>query len=505
MWRVLYHRRPAASTIDEQDHGVDPSSSAAAGAQESALRSGEQQGQQQEVAHQHQHRRLQSSDLMDLVDLQDFNIQLARVDTATPIQVYELTDLVTSWLNDSFERQLVELKYQQNGPGGGKYADFNSVMLLERKDGRRAARSLLSTSSSSSSWQFPTSVLPLQLSVWNDHERQRGRRLLRGSSSMSRGLADLASSGSQGQLFTAEFKGAALFSRNATQEKVPVDVVHFLQETALNNKTGLLELVQLSGAAGLGSAVVDLNAFTVAGSSGTGSPSSDSSLEAIIIVAVAVAAVAFLFLLVAIFWAWRYDRRNRQAYLASNASKEGTTTRRSMDPTHSQSSTIEEHLKRTKPVPVAEIVGESRLYPESVISEDISTSLSQYYRSGMSYANSASIVGGAEIGGPAAAKASSRDAAAAAAAAAGTSYGRSMGGQMRNMEHLNDAASVSSMESYGYSLDGYAPSTATPMPRDGVNNSSSATGGPLASRARREYDTDDNEDATNASMEEEKF
>jgi hypothetical protein len=501
MWRVLYHRRPAASTTDEHDHVADLSSAVGSGGQESSLPNGEQQ--QQEVAqHQHQHRRLQSSDLMDLVDLQDFNIQLARVDTATPIQVYELTDLVTSWLNDSFERQLVELKYQQVGPGGGKYADFNSVMLLERKDGRRAARSLLasSSSSSSSSWQFPTSVLPLQLSLWNDHERQRGRRLLRGSS--SRSLADLASSGSQGQLFTAEFKGAALFSRNATQEKVPVDVVHFLQETALNNKTGLLELVQLSGAAGLGSAVVDLNAFTVAGSSGTGSPSSDSSLEAIIIVAVAVAAVAFLFLLVAIFWAWRYDRRNRRAYLASNASKEGTTTRRSMDPTHSQSSTIEEHLKRTKPVPVAEIVGESRLYPESVISEDISTSLSQYYRSGMSYANSASIVGGAEGGGPAVAKASSRD---AAAAAGGTSYGRSMGGQMRNMEHLNDAASVSSMESYGYSLDGYAPSTATPMPRDGVNNSSSATSGPLASRARREYDTDDNEDATNASMEEEKF
>ena len=72
---------------------------------------------------------------------------------------------------------------------------------------------------------------------------------------------------------------------------------------------------------------------------------------------------------------------------------------------------------------------------------------------------------------------------------------------MRNMEHLNDAASVSSMESYGYSLDGYAPSTATPLPRD--VNASSATG-PLAARARREYD-DGAEDETNASMEEDKF
>ena len=54
-------------------------------------------------------------------------------------------------------------------------------------------------------------------------------------------------------------------------------------------------------------------------------------------------------------------------------------------------------------------------YPESLISEDISTSLTAYYRSGVS------------------------------------------GYQMPKRE-LKDAASVSSMDSYGYSLDGYAPS-----------------------------------------------
>jgi hypothetical protein len=67
-------------------------------------------------------------------------------------------------------------------------------------------------------------------------------------------------------------------------------------------------------------------------------------------------------------------------------------------------------------------------YDGSVISEDISTSLTAYYRSGM-----AGYVGSN----------SGRQAPAAAAAASGD---------------FNDNASMSSMDSYGYSLDGYAPS-----------------------------------------------
>jgi hypothetical protein len=455
---------------------------------------------------------LQSNELMDLVDLQDFDVQLARVDSATPIQVYELTDLVTEWLNDSFEQQLKDLQYDSE-----KYADFNSVMLLERKDGQgggrqRRSRFLVRDDAPAVALRISYSPgeEPIRASVGDVQLRRRLE----------------SPSASQGQLFTAAFKGAALFSRSASQERVPADVVRFMQETALANKTALLEAVQKSGAAGLGDSVVDLNAFTVA--SGSSSGGSDSSLEAIIIVAVAVAAVAFLFLLIAIFWAWRHDRRNRQAYLASSGGagsgrggKEGgsrrggggaggdgrgsgegnSTTRRSTDP--SQSSTIDEHLRRTKPPspPIEEIVGESRLYPESVISEDISTSLSQYYRSGMSYANSA-----AEMRGPAFGRSSS----------AGNGGG---GANARNMDHLNDAASVSSMESYGYSLDGYAPSTATPMPRDYSSNAvgvSASGSGPLtragARRTGGEVDVDDDdepegvpESAGDPRLEEDKF
>lgn len=67
----------------------------------------------------------------------------------------------------------------------------------------------------------------------------------------------------------------------------------------------------------------------------------------------------------------------------------------------------------------------SGIYPESVISEDISTSLTAYYQSGMT--------GGRK------------------------GFGNNT---------LNDAASVSSMESYGYSLDGYTNSIAPSNDKD---------------------------------------
>jgi len=66
--------------------------------------------------------------------------------------------------------------------------------------------------------------------------------------------------------------------------------------------------------------------------------------------------------------------------------------------------------------------GGSNQYPDSVISEDISTSLSAYYKSGMAYN---------AVGAPK---------------------------HLSNGGDINDAASMSSMDSYGYSLDGYAPS-----------------------------------------------
>ena len=61
-------------------------------------------------------------------------------------------------------------------------------------------------------------------------------------------------------------------------------------------------------------------------------------------------------------------------------------------------------------------------YPgDSVVSDDIKSSLTDYYKSGMGYSGSRA-------------------------------------GSARPASNFNDAASLSSMDSYGYSLDGYAPS-----------------------------------------------
>lgn len=338
--------------------------------------------------------------LIDLIDLEDFNIQVARVESSSPIEFHQISSAVTQWMNDAYEYQLQSLGYLEH-----YYSSFDTVILLERK--MRGEQRLLA--------ENPQEDVP-----------------------------DMRELDTTGQLYTANFKGAALFSRNSTQEEIPAEVVHFIQENTINNKTGLLRLLKLSNATSLGALVVDINAFTVEGdedlTQNTGDVAGDApKMENIIIIAVVVAAVAFLFLLIAIFWAWRYDRRNREAYLVKEQ-------RRSV-PSNTNSTYEEEQegegSKRSrnstpeKKAPVSVIGGDSIIgggvYPESVISEDISTSLSQYYRSGLASSNN---------------------------------YSSAYAGRSARMDHLNDAASVSSMDSYGYSLDGYAPSAMTPMPAD---------------------------------------
>lgn len=230
-----------------------------------------------------------------------------------------------------------------------------------------------------------------------------------------------------GDLYTAKFKGAALFSKEEGQMDVPEIAIEDCQQRTLIQNQKLLERLQASDSTGLGTAVVNAQAY-VTSDSGSSSSTSGDSLEVVIIVAIAIACVAFLFLLFAIFWAWRYDKRNRRAFLAENRK---STADETFDANNSPESKEKPTAKVSKKAPVlpaypSVIGGESQadggVYPESVISEDIQSSLSQYYTGG----------------------------------AAGN-YNYTNG-------RLQDAASVSSMESYGYSLDGYTPSLVTPMP-----------------------------------------
>jgi hypothetical protein len=320
---------------------------------------------------------------IDLIDLIDFDVHIA-VTNNLGIQIFEVTDIVTEWMADSFDAQLEAIGYS------GPYADFNTVVLLERGDRDRA----------------------LQASA-----------------------VDVDGTTENGELYKAKFKGAALFTRADDQLQVPVEVVESIQRTTLINDVALLEALQISGATGLGSAVIDVRAFVNVVEAGGASNNSEGedNLEIVIIIAIVVAAVAFLFLVFAIVWAWRYEKTNRDAYLV-NAKESKDKTGSDPDSSYAESKKLspknntpvqEVDVGFQNDVSLASLPGNYRT--ESVISDDISTSLSQYYRSGM---------------------------------ADHRGFARS------NSNHLNDAASISSMESYGYSLDGYSPSLATPYPSD---------------------------------------
>jgi len=233
--------------------------------------------------------------------------------------------------------------------------------------------------------------------------------------------------------------------------------------------------------------------------------SSNENLEIIIIVAIVVACLAFVLLMFAVVWAWRSDRRdydekqslasqgagagslqqpkssssmskkqlqqqrkskrsssNKSATSNSSSNnnkskkkgmmnrKSNATQKRSVGRRNSRendtaaaagggidtsgAADFPDILNRSYPKEIGDTnngygndgQGDSgnnnNQYPDSVISEDISTSLSAYYKSGMAYN------------------------------AVGAPKHLSNGGE------INDAASMSSMDSYGYSLDGYAPS-----------------------------------------------
>jgi hypothetical protein len=326
--------------------------------------------------------------LIDLVDLIPFDVQFALM-VDLDISIFEVIDVVTDWMNDAMKAKLQDAGYTEDE----RYATFDRVIL---------------------------------------HSRDNKRRL------QNEGSTAVEAEELQGVLYTAGIGGYALFTRNSQQPlSVPVGDVLELQRTTLQGDlTELMVALQEEG--GLGQDLVDVNTYLNPigfRPTASSSSSSDDQLQLVIVVAVGVACVAFLFLILAVVWAWRYDRINRQAYLVKGGSRQ--------DPTGSDTTSAEAPTPEKTPAPPLQSIypqniyptrgdGDS-LYPDSVITEDINediqSSLSAYYRSGL-----------AQTANP---------------------YLRK--GQM------NDAASVSSMESYGYSLDGYAPTIATALPSDVAN------------------------------------
>lgn len=319
--------------------------------------------------------------LVDLVDLIPFDVQFA-LTVNLDISIFEVTDVVTEWMSDVFADKLIERGFTADQ----QFAVFNRVILHDRQ-----VRAL------SEEWEEVEELSPAL----------RGDRHL-----------------TQGFLYTARMGGYALFSRSNEQPlSVPVGDILEIQRRTLQNRTAMVGLqmaLQRADPDGLGSSLVAVNSYLNPNEAVRGAPKDSSDdLEMVIVIAVGVACAAFLFLILAVIWAWRYDRRNRQAYLSN-----GKTGRTGSD------TTFEDDAARTTPnssprQDFPAVVDAADHYPDSVITDDIATSLSLYYRSGMANA---------------------------------------MNGQARRPQ--GDAASVSSMESYGFSLDGYSPSVATPMPSD---------------------------------------
>ena len=194
-----------------------------------------------------------------------------------------------------------------------------------------------------------------------------------------------------GELYTAQFKGAALFSRNATQDPMPASVVDFCQRQSFLQDDLLLQKLKESTAVGLGSAAVDVRAYINPNSNTPTTQSDSESLEVVIIIAIVIACVAFMFLVFAIYWAWRYDKKNRDAYLTNKGTEDDRTydggdSPEGKDARAAAQKRTEDPTSVVVPSYPSVIGGDSAadgVYPESVISEDINSSLTQYYQSGL--------------------------------------------------------------------------------------------------------------------------
>jgi len=328
-----------------------------------------------------------SNGFFDLVDLVPFDVQFAlAVDTR--VSIFEVTNVVTDWMNDQFEERLGEEGLEDG------FQTFGNV-ILQQRSGR-----------------------VLRREEANEVETNSKEALsLRGSNRKLQ--QELSPNGNQiivnGFLFTAELGGQALFtSEDSSDAKVPMGDILEMQRRMIQDDDAMdiLKEALATRVEGLADINAYLNTQTQSGS--TSSSTDDVQLKVVITIAVSVACLAFIFLLFAIVWAWTYDRRNNLAY--HNEVKEDSNTEQ-------ESPSPSKRVVQARP-PVQTIYpfhekGGGHIDNDSIITDDIATSLTQYYASGL------------------------KD-------------------QPREM----DNASVSSMGSYGYSLDGYAPTLATPMPSD---------------------------------------
>lgn len=248
--------------------------------------------------------------------------------------------------------------------------------------------------------------------------------------------------------YKAVFRGFTVWNlESASTAAVNSDFVELIQKATLLEDKRLLDLLrQAEDEMGLGASVLDVRAelsATAGGNTGDGEDdATDETLEIIIMIAIIVACLAFCLLMFAVIWAWRTDRAKREAYKAQrreqNMEKTGRAPPSSAPPAKDHKPPMgmappPATAPQTARAPPQEIPATSN-YPDSVISDSIVTD-SVVSNVESSYAGY------------------SMPHQAPAATAPSAKF---------EPRELNDAASMSSMDSYGYSLDGYASSLGGP-------------------------------------------
>eukprot|EP00980_Cylindrotheca_fusiformis_P001265 scaffold332_cov117-Cylindrotheca_fusiformis.AAC.25 len=277
--------------------------------------------------------------------------------------------------------------------------------------------------------------------------------------------------------YKAVFRGFSVWNlASPDTEPVSADVVELMQRATLLEKNSLKEQIRQNEDADYDLVDIKVSENDSDGT-GDGDDSTDKTLQIIIMIAIVVACLAFCLLMFAVVWAWRTDRAKRDAYKENGNTRGNTRTfpaaetsprkspRPSSRPVPPARSPAHSPPPPKKSNPPEEIPSQSD-YPDSVISDsgmndsyisnDLETSYTGYSMPHQPSATTPSATF-----------------------------------QPRELNH-NDAQSVSSMDSYGYSLDGYASSLGGPSkyPGGALSMPADTSGGSLGADEESEVDLD---------------
>jgi flagellar basal body-associated protein FliL len=397
--------------------------------------------EEQQYEQQYEQERILQAIRTDLVGLIPFDVQIALSfqdkNDLENINVVGLTDIITDWMSESFQvKSASELLDEEDAANGTVTTTLNKVALEVINQ------------------QIQTTTV-----------------------ASSQPLA----------LLTASFKGISLWDRTGTASSMDPELVELIQRATFLEDTALLEMLKTADLADTGfpsqDSVIDVRAYItpLVGDSNSNTASTETSssgnknLEIIIIIAIVVACLAFGLLVFAVVWAWKSDTRKSSSShghqsKASSSRKSATAAQKSNNNQKSPAVVTPNNKKRgllgRSKEPNQLAVTEQQL-PSSTTNDPVEGNELDFATAGRPTTNQNSGAGHSSIAGTGAGtnvNPSSESIVVEDISSSLTAYYKSgiygnngnKSGTSKN--EFNDAASLSSMDSYGYSLDGYAPS-----------------------------------------------